>query len=103
MTDCIISPLKKDKDGYPRMKHGGRNQPASRILWRILHGEIPEGMLVCHHCDNPSCVNPDHLYLGSFEDNMRDKDERDRNPSGRFSGNWKENVDTKLILAVSPM
>ena len=46
MTDCIISPLKKDKDGYPRMKHGGRNQPASRILWRILHGEIPEGMLV---------------------------------------------------------
>lgn len=75
---CIISPLNKDKDGYPRMKVQGRPTPCGRIIWKILFGDPPSDKLVCHTCDNPSCVNPYHLYLGTFEDNMKDKRDRHR-------------------------
>lgn len=64
--------------GYPRIKHGGKSWVASRLLWKIMYGELPEGKLVCHTCDNPSCVNPEHLYLGDFASNMQDKVTRGR-------------------------
>lgn len=85
--NCIISPLRKDKDGYPKLKHQGKQTIAARLLWHIMFGKIKPGMLVLHKCDNPSCVNPDHLYLGTFEDNMIDKVCRQR-----VAGNNHPNV-----------
>jgi hypothetical protein len=51
---------------------------AHRISWEIFKGEIPKGMDVLHHCDNPPCVRPKHLYLGTDADNVRDRHQRGR-------------------------
>lgn len=50
----------------------GRQKRAHRIIWEILNGPIPVGLDLCHHCDNPHCVNPDHLFLGTRSDNNND-------------------------------
>ena len=50
----------------------GRSIGAHRISWVIHNGPTPDGMCVCHHCDNPECTNPDHLFLGTYKDNIRD-------------------------------
>ncbi len=59
--------------GYGLFRLDGRNQRATRVAWLILHGPIPEGIKVLHTCDNPPCVRPDHLFLGTDADNARDK------------------------------
>jgi len=73
----------KDKDGYGKIKINGKDLQAHRASWDFHNGLIPEGMSVLHHCDNPSCVNPSHLFLGTTLDNMRDRDTKGRNGYSR--------------------
>lgn len=66
-------------DGYPRIiRNGNSNIRAHRYFYEGLHGPIPEGQVVRHVCDNPLCLNPEHLILGTVDDNVRDRVERAR-------------------------
>lgn len=61
-----------DRAGYGVIRFNGKNHLAHRASWIIEHGPIPDGAMVLHRCDNPSCVNPAHLFLGTQRNNMED-------------------------------
>jgi hypothetical protein len=74
LSDCKIWKFCKDKDGYGLCKNSqGKTARAHREAYKAKYGEIPNGKMVLHRCNNPSCVNLDHLYLGDGYDNMRDR------------------------------
>jgi hypothetical protein len=58
--------------GYGVVSRDGRDHGAHRVAWELTHGPIPDGLFALHHCDNPPCVRPEHLYLGTAGDNLRD-------------------------------
>lgn len=72
---------KRDRKGYPKHLINGINTCMHRTIYENAHGPIPKGMVVRHKCDNTSCINPDHLEIGTSKDNARDRDARGRGKS----------------------
>lgn len=69
--------------GYAMIKINNKNRLATRISYEQFTGEIPEGFSILHRCDNPSCINPDHLWAGTQSENMRDMHSKSRHKSSK--------------------
>lgn len=66
-------------NGYGSLIYAGHRVYAHRASFQEFVGPIPDGMMVCHKCDNPRCINPEHLFVGTGSDNMRDCTNKGRN------------------------
>ena len=77
----------KDKDGYPKIKLFNKTWRMSRYIYTQCFGDIPEDMVIMHTCDNPSCINPEHLTLGTHRDNVLDKFKKGRNTCQKGENN----------------
>lgn len=83
-TGCHIWTLSCDTSGYGQIQDPAVKKVRSivRIVWEAVHGTIPEGLGVLHHCDNPPCNNIDHLWIGTHLENMKDRDAKGRGRNG---------------------
>jgi hypothetical protein len=118
MTDCIVAPGARTKDGYVLVRMPGTSQAdgqpkrrtsASRAAWINAYGPIPDDLFVCHRCDNPPCVRLDHLFLGTALDNNRDRavkgrSARNQNPlpgeaNGRARLTWDQVQELRDVHA----
>lgn len=86
----------RSESGYGRFYPGPRRPRsvlAHRRSWEMANGPIPDGLLVCHRCDNPGCVRSSHLFLGTYADNAADKVSKSRQQRGERAAMAKLNVE----------
>lgn len=94
------------RSGYGAIKYKGKTCATHRVSYEISNGNIPNGLLVCHKCDNRKCINPEHLFLGTYSENMQDCKNKGRIviPAGKKfkKGNYPINsvftLDEALII-----
>lgn len=92
-STCLVMPKNylDKRGGYAIVKYRKKRYKLHRVAYTLVHGEISDGLWVCHSCDNPSCINPKHLFLGTPRDNYMDMVNKQRRimkrgKDGRYVG-----------------
>jgi DNA-binding XRE family transcriptional regulator len=96
---CTSHP--KDKNGYPKLKMFRKAVRANRLIYKNNFGEIPDGLFVLHKCDNPACINPDHLFLGTNNDNIQDMIKKGRKVTCPGEKHWNSILTEKQIIEIA--
>lgn len=95
--ECWVRQGCTTKGGYHMLRWNGKNEYGHRVVWEILNGNIMKGFYVLHKCDNRACVRPDHLFLGTQKDNVRDMITKGRRGYTGLKG--EKHPDHKLFTA----
>jgi hypothetical protein len=91
-NDCIIYTGTIKKNGYGSISFKNKEYLAHRKSYEFYYGKISKNIHVCHHCDNPPCINPKHLFLGTAKDNINDCIKKNRNSSPPIARGSKSNL-----------
>lgn len=100
LPDCLEWTGRRSGDGYGQVYRGRYIGAARRLAYEARYGPIPDGLFVCHSCDNPPCVNLAHLWLGTNADNQRDSVAKGRHPSARGPGNARRKLTRDSVAGI---
>ena len=103
-TGCYIcTSHAKDSCGYHQLRYQGKRNKAHRLVYELNNGPLTSEQVVRHKCDNSSCINPDHLEIGTHADNVLDRVSRGRSAKGTRSGKAKLSEDDVVKIRLSPL
>jgi hypothetical protein len=106
MSDCVLWPKSRNAMGYGCRRVGSRKDGTHRTVlahrwaWEQANGPIPRGLCVLHQCDNPPCVNVEHLWLGTRGENNRDRDAKRRTGKAAGEDNYNARLTDDLVRRI---
>lgn len=100
-TGCLEWQGLKNRGGYGKTTIRGKDWNVHRYVWTLVNGPIPDGLLVCHKCDNPQCAEPEHLFLGTTKDNSEDMVRKGRSLKGERNNKSKLTPDDVRAIRAS--